>query len=431
MELIQRKNERTGETLYQGRHKSGLEIYIMPRKDYTKGYAIFGTKYGSVDSAFVVPGENEATEVPDGIAHYLEHKMFDQPDGSNVFEQFAKLGANANAFTSFNMTAYLFSATSNMMENLEVLMDYVQSPYFTEESVQKEQGIIGQEIRMYDDDADWKVFFNFLNCLYQKNPVRLEIAGTIESISKINSDYLYKCYNTFYNLSNMTLFVTGDIDVDETLAVIEKSIKKNDPFEEEIKRIYPDEPAEIAEAYKEQSFSIAMPQFMMGFKDNDVGYGGKKLLKKIIEINILLQMILGRSTKLYNRLYEEGLINSRFGAEYNPQADYGFTAIDGESRDPKQVYDIILADIERLRREGLCEGDYNRIKKVVWGDYIRSYNDVESYAHTFLSLSFMDVDYFDYYDVYESVTFEDVCRRFESHFKKEYSALSVAKPIEE
>lgn len=431
MELTQRKNERTGETLYQGKHKSGLEVYIMPRKDYTKGYAIFGTKYGSVDSTFVVPGETEATEVPDGIAHYLEHKMFDQPDGSNVFEQFAKLGTNANAFTSFNMTAYLFSATSNMMENLAVLMDYVQSPYFTEESVQKEQGIIGQEIRMYDDDADWKVFFNFLNCLYQKNPVRLEIAGTIESISKINSDYLYKCYNTFYNLSNMTLFVTGDIDVDETLDVIEKNIKKNEPFEEEIKRIYPDEPAEICEAYKEQSFSIAMPQFMMGFKDNDAGYGGKKLLKKIIEINILLQMILGRGTKLYNRLYEEGLINSRFGAEYNPQVDYGFTAIDGESRDPKRVYDIILDDIERLRKEGLCEEDYNRIKKVIWGDYIRSYNDVEGYAHTFLSMSFMDVDYFDYYDVYKNVTFEDVCKRFESHFKREYSALSVAKPIGE
>lgn len=429
MNLEKRVNSITDECLYCGKHKSGLEIYIMPKKDYSKGYAIFGTKYGSVDSEFIVPGEKEPTKVPDGIAHFLEHKMFDQPDNTNIFDKFSKLGANANAFTSFNMTAYLYSATSNMLESLAVLMDYVQTPHFTDESVQKEQGIIGQEIRMYDDNADWKVFFNFLNCIYQNNPVRLEIAGTVESISHITSDYLYKCYNTFYNLSNMVLFVTGDVDLEETMAVIEKNIKKVEPFEEEITRIYPDEPDTIAKPYIDQKLSVSNPMFMMGFKDNDIGYGGEKLLQKIIEMNILLEMILGKGTKLYNTLYEQGLINGSFGVEYNPQINYGYTAMSGESKDPKKVYDMILAEVERLRSEGLCEADFNRIKKVTWGDYIRLYNDIEDYAHTFLSMTFMDIDYFDYYTAYKKVDFESVKNRFNMHFKKELAALSVVNPV--
>lgn len=426
MNLTKRDNLRTGETIYCGVHSSGLEIYIMPKRGYSQNYAIFGTKYGSVDSEFIVPGETEATKVPDGIAHYLEHKMFDMPDGSNVFDKFAKFGGNANAFTSFNMTAYLFSATSNVYENLAVLLDYVQRPYFTKESVLKEQGIIGQEIRMYDDNPSWKVFFNLLNCLYQNNPVKLEIAGTIDSIAKIDSDYLYKCYNTFYNLSNMMIFVTGDLDVEKTVSVIEKNILRNEPFTEEIKRIYPIEPKELAKIYAEQSLSVSKPIFMIGFKDCDTGYGGEKLLKKIIEMNILTTALFGKGSDIYNRLYDEGLINQSFGAEFNPQIDYGFTAVEGESENPKKVYEIIT---DMLSKTVLKEEDFERIKKVIWGDYIRSYNDIEEFAHEFMSMNFVDIDYFDYYKVYSVVTFEDVKKRFSEHFRQENAALSVVNPV--
>jgi len=429
MSLTYMKNELTGEGLYYKQHESGLRIYIMPRKGYTSSYAIFGTKYGSVDSEFVVPGEEEITKVPDGIAHYLEHKMFDMPDGSNVFDSFSKYGANANAFTSFNMTAYLFSSTSNFCDNLKILMDYVQKPYFTKESVQKEQGIIGQEIRMYDDNAGWRVFFNLLGCLYQNNPVKIDIAGTIDSIAKIDNELLYKCYNTFYNLSNMTIFVTGDFEADKVLEVIEGAILKNEPFSEEIKRIYPDEPKGIAMPYKEISLSVAMPMFVMGFKDNNVGYGGKKLLKKIIETDILIKILFSKSSPLYEKLYNSGLITQSFGAEYSPQIDYGYTAIEGESKDPKKVYKIITDYIEELRKNGILEEDFQRAKKVVWGKYIRSYNDIEDFAHTFLTDSFMDINYLDYYEVYKDVSFEDVKNRFMEHFDKDYSALSVVSPV--
>lgn len=429
MELKYSKNELTGEELYSGVHSSGLRVYIIPKKDYSKSYAIFGTRYGSVDSKFVVPGETQLTEVPDGIAHYLEHKMFDQPDGSNVFDKFAKFGANANAYTSFNMTAYLFSCTSHMDENLKTLMDYVQSPYFTEESVQKEQGIIGQEIRMYDDSGEWKVFFNFLNCLYQKHPVKLEIAGTVESISHITADYLYKCYNTFYNLSNMSIVVIGDIEPHSIANMISDSVKKNEPFEEEIKKVYPDEPDAIAKEYSEQALSVSAPLFMLGFKDTDTGFSGDRLLKKDIETEILLRMIFGKSSPLYKRLYEEGLINSNYSFEYTVQPDYAFSSVSGESKDPKKVYDEVLREIDRIRSEGISEGDFERTKKVLWGHYIRSMNDVEDYANAFLANSFMGIDYFNYDRVYKAVTFEDVKKRFDEHFKKGFSALSVINPV--
>lgn len=420
----------TKECVYHKKHESGLNIYIMPRTGYKSSYALFGTKYGSVDSEFVVPGETEVTRVPDGIAHYLEHKMFDQPDGSNVFDKFSKYGGEANAFTSFNMTAYLFSATENFYENLETLMDYVQSPYFTVESVEKERGIIGQEIKMYDDNAPWRLFFNFLGLLYNNHPVKLDIAGSCESIAEIDEKLLYRCYNTFYNLSNMTLFVTGDFDAEETLKVIESNIKNNVPFAEEIKRIYPEEPKTVAGRYKEQKISVATPMFMMGWKDNDVGYGGDALLKKSIEMEILLEMIFGKSSELYNELYDEGLINQSFSVEYSPQISYAYTAVEGESKAPDAVYARITEYVDELRRKGLSEEEFLRIKKVIWGDYIRSYNDIEGIAHSFLSMSFLDISYFDYFEEYERITFEDIEKRFMQQLDNEYCVMSVIRPTE-
>ena len=427
--LSVRKNELTGEVLYEGKHPSGLGIYIVPKKEYSGSYAIFGTRYGSVDSEFIVPGETEPITVPDGIAHYLEHKMFDQPDGSNVFDKFSQYGGNANAFTSFNITSYLFSSTSNFEENLATLLDYVQSPYYTDETVKKEQGIIGQEIRMYDDNAGWKLFFNFINCLYQKHPVKKEIAGTIESISNITADYLYKCYNTFYNLSNMSIVIVGNVDKDEALRVIEDNIKNNEPQTEPIKKIYPKEPCEIASSYAEKSMAIASPMFMMGFKDNDVNLKGRELLKKDIEIKILLKMLFGKGSDIYKKLYDANLINSTFSTDYTMQPDYAFTTIDGESKEPQKVYNIILDELEKLQKKGLDFKEFERAKKGVWGRYIRMHNDIEDYASTFMQYLFMDIDYFDYHKAYESVTFEGVCNRFSTHFVREFSALSVIKPL--
>lgn len=429
MNLNKRENHVTGEVMYTATHKSGLKVHIIPKEEYSSSYAIFATNYGSVDSEFVVPGENKVITVPDGIAHFLEHKMFDQPDGSNVFDKFSVYGGNANAFTSFNITGYLISTTSNIEENLEILMDYVQSPYYTDESVAKEQGIIGQEIRMYDDSAGWKLFFNFINCLYKNHPVKKEIAGTIESISEITADYLYKCYNTFYKLSNMALVVIGNVDVNRINEIIENSIKDSEKKQEPIKKIYPKEPCEIESAYVERNMAIATPMFMMGFKDTDNGLFGKELLKKNIEMTILLRMLFAKGSDIYKKLYDMGLINSTFSADYTIQNDYAFSSLEGESKDPKKVYEIIIDEIKKLHDDGLSEDEYNRAKKVVWGRYIRMHNDIEDYANMYIQALFMGIDYFDYYDIYQTVTFEDIKKRFKLHFNPELSALSVIKPM--
>ncbi|MCG8500620.1 MAG: insulinase family protein [Firmicutes bacterium] len=427
--MKQYHSETLKEDVYHGVHKSGLNVYILPKQGYSKSYAVFATHYGSIDNKFVVPGEKQATEVPDGIAHFLEHKMFEEQEGS-VFNQFSRLGALPNAFTSFNMTAYLFSCTDHFYDNLDILLNFVQNPYFTDENVQKEQGIIGQEIRMYEDDPNWRVFFNFLGGLYHHHPVKQDVGGTIDSIGKIDKEILYKCYNTFYHPSNMILFVVGDVDADTVVSHVEKDIKKEHPPQEDIQRIYPEEPSTIYQQKVEQHLSVSIPLFHMGFKDTDIGYGGQRLLKKDITTRILLEMILGKSTSLYQSLYEQGLINSTFDVDFTAEKGYGYTVFGGESPDPEKVRQQILDEINKGQREDLDPKVFERIKKVIFARFLRQFNSIERLANSFTASLFKGIHLFDYMEAYQSVTFKDVQERFESHFKPENMVLSIVKPLE-
>ena len=289
-------NEKIDEKLYVGTHKSGLKVCVMPKNDYVKTYAVIGTDFGSVNSRFISQGENEETKVPDGIAHFLEHKLFEQPDETNVFESFARYGANANAYTSFDLTAYLFETSENVMENLEILLDYVQKPYFTDENVEKEQGIIGQEIKMYDDEPSWRLMMNFLSAMYHNHPVRIDISGTVETISEITKDTLYKCYNTFYDMSNMALFVVGNVNPIEIGECVEKNIKSQTKPDGDIVRIFDDEPDTVFQKYISQNLSVSVPSFMFGYKDTDCEQSCKELLKKVTELSVISEIIAFWST---------------------------------------------------------------------------------------------------------------------------------------
>ncbi|ADD02748.1 peptidase M16 domain protein [Thermoanaerobacter italicus Ab9] len=418
-------NERIDEKILLQELDNGLKVYIMPKRDYTKQFAIFATRFGSNDSKFIAPGDTEVTEVPDGVAHFLEHKMFEEEEGS-IFEQFSKLGASANAYTNFTTTAYLFASTENFYENLKLLVNFVQNPYFTDENVEKEKGIIAQEIRMYQDDPNWRVYFNALEALYHVYPVRKDIAGTIESISKISKEILYKCYYTFYHPENMVLFAVGDIDVDKTLDIIKENVRQ-EKKQGEIKRIYPKEPLSVYEKEVVQDMQVSIPLFNLGFKDTDVGFGGKKLLKKNLEIQIGLEMVLGRSSDLYERLYNEGLIDSTFSFDYGGEIDYGYSIIGGQSKDPFKVRDIILNAINNL--QFLKEEDFERIKKKYIGKFLRTFNSVDSIAYSFINFYMKEINLLDYLDVLYSISFEDVRERFQNHLKEENSVLSVVNPI--
>ncbi|MFV9567833.1 MULTISPECIES: EF-P 5-aminopentanol modification-associated protein YfmH [Thermoanaerobacter] len=418
-------NERIDEKILLQELDNGLKVYIMPKRDYTKQFAIFATRFGSNDSKFIAPGDTEVTEVPDGVAHFLEHKMFEEEEGS-IFEQFSKLGASANAYTNFTTTAYLFASTENFYENLKLLVNFVQNPYFTDENVEKEKGIIAQEIRMYQDDPNWRVYFNALEALYHVYPVRKDIAGTIESISKISKEILYKCYYTFYHPENMVLFAVGDIDVDKTLDIIKENVRQ-EKKQGEIKRIYPKEPLSVYEKEVVQDMQVSIPLFNLGFKDTDVGFGGKKLLKKNLEIQIGLEMVLGRSSDLYERLYNEGLIDSTFSFDYGGEIDYGYSIIGGQSKDPFKVRDIILNAINNL--QFLKEEDFERIKKKYIGKFLRTFNSVDSIAYSFINFYMKEINLLDYLDVLYSISFEDVRERFQNHLREENSVLSVVNPI--
>ena len=407
---------------------NGLEIFIMPKKGYTKKYAIFGTNYGSIDNKFKIAGDEKTTEVPEGIAHFLEHKLFESEEGG-VFNSFSKLGSSVNAYTNFNSTCYLFSCTDKFYDNLSILIDFVQSPYLTEENVEKEKGIIEQEIRMYEDNPNWKVFFNGLRSMYRNHPVKIDIAGTVESIYKITKEDLYTCYNTFYVPNNMMVFIVGDVDVDKAISTIENNLKSTfvNP-KGQIERILPNEPIDISKKRVEEKLSVSIPLFNIAFKDNNNKLQGKDLLKKDIETKVILDMLFGRSSQLYKKLYDDGLINENFEREYTFDKSYGHSIIGGESKNPDEVYKIICSEIQKLKNQGLNKQDFERIKNKSIGQHISSYNSVEFIANTFTSYYFKGISLFDYIVELKDLDFDSLTNRFNEHFDIEKSILSIINP---
>lgn len=417
--------ERIRERVIQQDHQSGLKVFVIPKKGYNKIFATFATNYGSTDNTFIVPGETETTRVPDGIAHFLEHKLFEQEDGS-VMDKFAKLGSEPNAYTAFTQTVYLFSCTGNFEENFRLLIDYVQHPYLTDENVEKEKGIIAQEIKMYDDNADWRVFFNLLGAMYENHPVKIDIAGTVDSISQITKEMLYKCYNTFYHPSNMIFAVVGDVDPETVFKLADEGIIATDN-PGEIQKIFPDEPQGHITGLVERNMAVAMPQFQMGIKDNSrtTGYG---LLKRKICLEILLSMLMGRSSLLYNQLYDEGLINQSFGSEATLEESYGFTAWGGQSGEPMKTAERIRESIRKVYKEGLSPQSFERIRKAHEGRFIRSLNSPENISHEFISLYFKGANFFDSARVYGELTLSDIDQVFREHFSMD-PALSIVWPM--
>lgn len=425
MEITKHENAFLGETVYETKHVSGMPIYIVKKPGFYKKYAIFGTHYGSIDSHFISPGDRVPTHVPDGIAHYLEHKMFEEPD-RNIFDDFSKQGASANAFTSFDMTAYLFSCTEHFEENLATLLHYVQNPYFTDENVEKERGIIGQEIRMYDDHPYWRVMFNFLELMYHDHPVKLDIAGTVESISHITKELLYQCYHTFYHLSNMALFVIGDIDVEKTFDQILHQLKNQD-YPGEIKRIYPEEPTAVAGKKREISLPVSMPMMMAGYKDMQKVASGKDTMKKQLEVEMLLEMLFGRSSQFYEANYNQGLINDSFTCEYEMGNGYSHSEIYAETPDPNALYENILAEVAQFKKKGLNPADFHRIKKAMWGNFVMGLDQEENFANSFLSWVFRGNHLLDFDEVYRSISFEDLTNCFHQHFEEDNAVLSIVR----
>lgn len=411
-----------GEKYYEIDHKSGLKIFVMPKENYKSTYAVFGTKYGSIDTRFKRSDSDEFTVVPEGIAHFLEHKLFESEE-LDAFTRYAETGASANAYTSFDKTCYLFQCSDRFEDSLRILLDFVTHPYFTKETVEKEQGIIGQEITMYYDVAGWMSTFNLLRCLYKNHPVRIDIAGTVESISEITDKLLYDCYNTFYNLHNMALVVVGNADADRIVAICDECLEKAENVS--VERSFEDEPRDIVKAYDEYHLAMSVPVFSFGYKEKCET--PERSLKEIVETNILLEVLIGESSPLYSSLIEKGLINSQFSKEYF--VGYGYEAImfDGESTNPQAVADEIKREVALLKKDGIDDELFETVRRNLYGKEIMQYNDIDAVANGMISCYFSDYGIFDTMDIYKNVTKADIEKRLFEVMDEKYSALSVVK----
>ncbi len=406
-------------------HKSGLNIYICEKPSFSGAYAVFGTKYGSIDNAFRKAGEGDFTVVPEGIAHFLEHKLFESEDG-DAFSRYAKTGASANAYTSFDRTCYLFSCTDRFEESFEILLDFVQHPYFTQETVAKEQGIIGQEISMYDDSPDWVVLFNALQCLYHHNPVRINIAGTAQTIAKIDAEMLYRCYRTFYNLQNMFIVVSGNVNADRVLELCDKYLLDTPAFP--VETMPYNEPKEVVCSYKEQAMPVSMNQFIWGIK---LDCDGHLSLQERTEISMLLSLMTGSQSPLYNQMLNDGLINKEFGATLFEGRNFASILFSGESKDPKAVVERIQQAITELKHSGVDEDEFQLIRKQYYGRYIMAFNQVEAIGDSLTDCACDGSGLFDEVAMFESMTVHHLNRRLQTAFDLTRSALSVVTPLAE
>ena len=403
-------------------HKTGLKVYVMEKPDFSSSYALFGTKYGSIDTCFSTDGKN-FTSVPEGIAHFLEHKLFESEDG-DAFSRYAETGASANAYTSFDRTCYLFSCSERFEDNFNILLDFVQHPYFTAKTVEKEQGIIGQEIRMYDDSPSWRVLFNMLSEMYYEHPVRIDIAGTTDSIAQITDKLLYECYDTFYNPANMFICVAGNVSAEKIAAMVEENILDKAPVN--VTRGGVREPEEVRSNYIEQKLEVSVPMFCLGFKEKCEN--SEKTARERIAMGVTLDVLAGDCSPLYKELIDNELINDDFETEYFTGNGYAAVMFSGEGGNPTEVKNRIISEINRILENGIDTDLLNTVKCAMYGDVLRRFNSCENLASQMAECAMYGYSLFDDQDIIASVTEEDV-KKCLCILKEDKSVLSVIKPL--
>ena len=417
--------ERIGEEVFRATLPNGLPVYIVPKKGFSRKYALFATRYGGMDMRFEKDGQ--WLDTPAGIAHYLEHKMFDTEDG-NALQELAKNGAEPNAFTSNAITCYYFDATDKFYESLEILLSFVSIPYFTDESVQKEQGIIGQEIGMIEDNPEWQVYKQLMQALYHTSPARTPVAGSVESISHITAQTLYDCHKAFYTPANMCLVVVGDVKPERIIASANQILPaKSGPL---IRRDYgAEEELTAVEHFVSAAMEVSMPTFLVGFKCPPQ-HGGEQQHRFTAIGELACDVLMGESSPLYARLYAEGLINGSFGAAFDllPGASYVYAG--GDSKDPQAVAEAILAEARRLVSEGVDGDYYRRVVNANFGAALKALNSFESIAVSMAEGCFQGYDPYRFPEVYDSITVEDVLDFLRRNMTRDHMALSVITPKE-
>ena len=419
------RSDRVQESYQKIDHPSGLTLLLYPMEGFSSAYAMLTTDYGSVDMAFRTDPQADFTRIPAGTAHFLEHKMFENEDG-DAFAKYAATGASANAFTSFDKTSYLFGCADHFEESLRILLEFVTTPYFTQQTVSKEQGIIGQEIKMYDDNPDWRVLFNLLKAMYVKHPIAIDIAGTVESIAEITADSLYETYRAFYNLRNMVLTVAGSFSPDAVVRIADEMLRPAPQLQ--LERDFVQEPEQVAQKRIEQKFPVASPMFALGLKVCPAD--PKTNAANSIVNEIVNEVLAGDASPLYRRLYDSGLINATFDSETDCGKDFSTVIFSGESKDPDRVAREILQEIERIQKEGIDPAAFEWGKKAVYGRYIRMLNRPDSIANAMVGAHFSGLGLYDLLEIAANATQEQAQQRLTEDYRTENASLSVISPLD-
>ena len=423
MKFKEYKNETLGESIFCGKHSSGLEIRVIPKKDYKSAYALFAVKYGSVD-VWLGDDKGKYKKIPEGTAHFLEHKLFESEE-IDAFQLFERTGAYANAYTSFEQTAYLFKGSDNIDVSLGYLLDFVQNPYFTAETVQKEQGIIGQEIMMYKDSPDWVILFNLLGCLYKSNPVKIDIAGTPESIAQIDDKLLHKIYDTYYNPSNMILSIAGNVDPEKIFDQVSKAIIRKKKAVPE--RKFEKESGKAVSKYVEQKFPVGKKQFYLGYKE--------ELKEPLVKLEddyataIYAEALFGSSTDFFKKLVDGGLVDMDLSASLFCGYGYSTFIISATSENPEKAVKAIKDEIKKAQKTGVSKEAFERAKRKIYGRAIMSYNDIEYLSNLQTGLYFEGYKPFAEIDAIKKVTLDRVNKRLDL-LKEASCALSVITPLD-
>ncbi|MEY8402630.1 pitrilysin family protein [Oscillospiraceae bacterium 44-34] len=417
---------KVGETMFHEKLENGLNVFVFPKPEFQKGYAFFATNYGGMDMRFCLDGQWHDT--PAGVAHYLEHKMFDTQEG-NALQDLAANGASPNAFTSNDITGYYFDSTEKFEENLRILLSFVSVPWFTQESVDKERGIIGQEIGMIEDDPHWKCYMNLMKALFQHHPIRVSVAGSVESIAEITPETLYACHKAFYDPANMVLCVAGPVDPEHICDVAREILpKKAGPIA--AKDYGEKEQPRAAQSYIEERMEVSAPIFQLGWK-GDAPVNGEDRLRQELVGGLALEMLLGNSTPLYAKLYREGLINQEFGYGYESSLGCAFLAADGESKAPEAVCAAVAAEAARIGREGVDPALWERVKKGVYGNRVRGLNSFENLCVGQAQAFFAGYDFLRFAEIFDSITQKEVEALIANWVTGERTALSVVRAKED
>lgn len=419
------------EIIYKKKLNNGLTVLLLPKEEMSKTYSLFTTKYGSIDQTFIPFNQDEKVTVPDGIAHFLEHKLFEKED-RDVFSDFGKLGAAANAYTSFTKTAYLFSATANIEKNVEILLDFVQDPYFSEQSVEKEKGIITQEIKMYNDQPDWQSFMGIIKSMFKDHPVKSDIAGTVDSIQKITKDDLYMCYETFYHPENMTLFIAGNFNVDSMMELIENNqTKKTFPTLGEIKRFFPDEQKEVA--IKEQTvvMPVSIPKVSIGIKESNKKMDPNVHLKKDLFQSMFLDYYFSTGGPFYQTLYEENLIDDSFEFSTSLEESFGYSMIASNTQDPILLSNRVKELLLSTREAAFSKERFDMIKKKKIGQMLRSMNSLEFIANQYTHYDMLGIDFFQLIPTIQSLTLDEANNFIKNWIDKQRLAVFTILPEQE